>query len=84
MALLVYMLCSLTSLASSVLLLRGYREQRVRLLLWAGLCFAGFALGNILLLVDNLVGAAYDMSLVRSLPVLGGLAVLMYGLVLEA
>lgn len=84
MAYVVYVLCALTSVACAVLLLRGYREQRVKLLLWSGLCFAGFAIGNLLLLVDVIVGDAYDMSLIRSLPVLGGLAILLYGLVVEA
>ncbi|HEU5049791.1 MAG TPA: DUF5985 family protein [Gemmatimonadales bacterium] len=84
MAYVVYVLCALTSVACAVLLLRGWREQRVKLLLWSGLCFAGFALGNLLLLVDVITGDASDMSLIRSLPVLGGLAILLYGLVVEA
>ena len=84
MAYVVYVLCALTSVACAVLLLRGYREQRVKLLLWSGICFAGFAVANLLLLADVLVGDASDLPLVRSLPVLGGLAVLLYGLVVEA
>ena len=46
---LVYVLCALTSLACAILLLRGYFRTRVRLLLWSGLCFAGLALNNALL-----------------------------------
>ena len=84
MAYLVYVLCALTSLACAVLLERGYHEQRVKLLLWAGLCFVGFALGNILLIVDVVIGATYDLALFRSLPVLGGLLILLYGLVMES
>ncbi|HEX6089685.1 MAG TPA: DUF5985 family protein [Gemmatimonadales bacterium] len=84
MAYLVYVLCALTSLACAVLLVRGYHEQRVKLLLWAGLCFVGFALGNILLIVDVVIGATYNLALVRSLPVLAGLLVLLYGLVMES
>jgi len=63
---------------------RGYHEHRVKLLLWAGLCFIGFALGNILLIVDVVIGDTYDLALFRSLPVLGGLLILLFGLVMES
>jgi len=84
MAMAVYVLCALTSLAGAVLLLRGWTQRRVRLLLWSGLAFAGFALGNGMLVVDTLVGPSVDLSLLRSLPVLLGLMVLIYGLVWDA
>jgi hydrogenase/urease accessory protein HupE len=84
MAMAVYVLCALTSLACAVLLLRGWGRRRVRLLLWSGLAFVGFALGNGLLVVDTLVGPAVDLSLLRSVPVLLGLMVLLYGLVWDA
>ena len=84
MAYLVYVLCALTSLACAILMVRGYREQRVKLLLWAGLCFIGFALGNALLIVDVVIGDSYDLVPLRSLPVLAGLLVLLYGLVTES
>jgi hydrogenase/urease accessory protein HupE len=81
MATLVYYLCALTSLACAVLLFRAYSQRRVRLLLWSGLGFVGFTLGNILLVVDNVMVPTVDLSLIRSLPVLAGLMVLIYGLV---
>ena len=81
MAAAVYVLCALTSLACAVLLLRAYALRRVRLLLWSGLGFVGFALGNSVLVVDMLVLPDGDLSLFRNLPVLAGLAVLVYGLV---
>lgn len=84
MAYLVYILCAVTSLACSVLLFRAHRQQRVRLLFWSGLCFAGFALGNAMLILDVIMGPSMDMSLLRSAPVLAGLLVLIYGLVVEA
>jgi hypothetical protein len=83
MATLVYVLCALTSVACAVLLLRGYASSRVRLLLWSGLCFAGLALNNILLLVDKRLVPAMDLSLWRTLPALAGVALLLYGLVWE-
>ena len=84
MAYLVYVLCALTSLACAILMLRGYREQRVKLLHWAGLCFIGFALGNALLIADVVMGDRHDLALLRSVPVLAGLLVLLYGLVTES
>lgn len=83
MATLVYALCALTSLACAVLLLRGYARNRVRLLLWSGLCFAGLALNNTILLVDMRVVPDIDLSVWRTLPALAGIAILLYGLVWE-
>ena len=79
----VYILCAATSLACAVLLLRGYRRSRARLLLWSGLCFVGFTLNNVLLFIDTQVIPQIDLSTVRSLPILAGLALLLYGLVWE-
>ena len=81
---LVYVLCALTSLACAVLLLRGYRQRGVRLLLYSGLAFVGFTLGNAMLVVDVVMVPTVDLALFRSLPVLFGLLVLIYGLVWDA
>lgn len=83
MATAVYTLCALTSLACAVLLLRGYLRSRARLLLWSGLCFAGLAANNVLLLIDKRMVPTMDLSLWRSLPALAGVAILLYGLVWE-
>jgi hypothetical protein len=82
--LLVYALCALTSLVCAVMLFRGFRRTRVRLLLWSALCFACLALNNVLLIVDEHILPAQDLSLVRSLPSLLGIGLLLYGLVWEA
>ena len=84
MAVVVYVLCALTSLACAVLLLRGYRQSRARLLLWSGLCFAGFFLNNLLLVVDRQLVPTIDLSLWRTLPALVGLSLLLYGFVWDA
>jgi hypothetical protein len=85
MAAAVYVLCALTSLACAILLLRAYQARGVRLLLWSGLAFVGFAFGNMMLVMDRVVtGPEVDLSIWRSLPVLAGLAVLIYGLVWDA
>jgi hydrogenase/urease accessory protein HupE len=81
MADVVYILCALTSFACAVLLLRAYAQRRVRLLFWSGLSFVGFTLGNLFLVIDTMMVPATDLTLFRSLPVLGGLLVLIYGLV---
>lgn len=80
----VYLLCALTSLACAVLLLRSYRMRKVPLLLYSGLAFVGFALGNAMLVVDVVMVPTVDLMLFRSLPVLAGLMVLLYGLVWDA
>ena len=77
----VYLLCMVTSLACALLLWRGYRRSHARLLMWSSLCFAGFALNNALLIVDTRVLPAVDLSIWRSLPVLLGVALLIYGLI---
>ena len=84
MATAVYVLCALTSLACAVLLLRAYGQRGVRLLLYSGLAFGGFALGNAMLVVDVVMVPGVDLALFRSLPVLLGLMVLIYGLVWDA
>jgi Family of unknown function (DUF5985) len=83
MATAVYVLCILTSLGCAVLLVRGWRTSRVRLLLWSALCFIGLALNNILLFVDVRVFPETDLSVVRSLPALAGILLLLYGLIWE-
>ncbi len=84
MGIFVYFLCALTSLICAVMLLRGYRRSRVRLLLWSGLCFACFTVNNIILFVDVQVLPDRDLSVLRSLPSLLGIALLLYGLVWES
>ena len=83
MATVVYALCALTSIACAVLLFRGYRASQARLLLWAALCFVGLAINNVLLFVDLGLVPEVDLSIWRSLPTLGGLLLLIYGLVWE-
>jgi hypothetical protein len=83
LALPVYVLCTLTSLACAYLLLRHYRRRRVRILLWSGLCFVGITVGNVMLIVDAFVFPQVDLSLLWSLPTLAGLLVLIRGLIAD-
>lgn len=77
----VYILCALTSVACAVLLLRAWRRTRMKLLLYSGLCFAIFAVNNVLLFVDLVLIPAGDLSLARTVTSLLGSGVLLYGLI---
>lgn len=83
MAITVYALCALTSLLCALLLARGYLRSHARLLLWSALCFAGFFVNNLLLLVDVSIPAE-DLSVWRSVPALLGIGALVYGLIWES
>jgi hypothetical protein len=80
----VYLLCAATSVACAALLLRGYRRQRTRLLLWSSLCFVLLALNNTLLFVDLIVITRIDLSLWRGATALAGVSVLLFGLIWES
>ena len=83
MATLVYILCALTSVVCAALLFRGYRKSGARLLFWAALCFAGLAINNMLVFVDERVVPSTDLAVWRSIPALIGVAVFIYGLIWE-
>lgn len=84
MAQLAFILCATTSFACALLLYRGYRRSRVRLLFWSALCFLGLTINNVLLFVDLRVVPDMDLAVIRALPALLGLAALLYGLIWEA
>lgn len=83
MAALIYSLCALTCLAAFVLLLRGWRATRFRLLFWSALCFAGLTVNNILLVLDKLVFLEVDLSTLRLATGLVSVLLLLFGLVWE-
>ena len=79
----VYILCAATALACAVLLLRGYRRNRTRLLLWCGLCFLALAAENVVLFLDlEVFRDLYLLPLRRSFALVG-VAALLYGLIWE-
>jgi hypothetical protein len=83
MAAAVYVLSALISLASALLLLRSFARTRTSLLFWAGLCFVGLTLNNLMLFVDKVLVEDTDLSTWRAIPALAGMLVLVYGLVWE-
>lgn len=80
----IYGLCAVIAMLCATLLLLAWRRQRHRLLLWSGLCFAGFTLNNAVLVLDKLVLPDTDLSLWRIAVAAGSVAILVYGLVWDA
>ena len=83
MAATVYIMSALISLATAILLLRSFAGTRSKLLFWAGLCFVGLTLNNLMLLLDKVLVTDVDLSTWRALPALAGMLLLVYGLVAE-
>jgi hypothetical protein len=83
MALIVYVLGALTSLACAILLLRGYARGRKPLLMWSGLCFVGLAVSNVLVFLDLVVYPEGNLYRERLLTAIIALAMLLYGLIWE-
>lgn len=84
MAELVYVLCALTSLLCTLLLLRGYVRGQSRFLLWSCLCFAGLSLNNILLFLDKVVLLDVDLEPGRTAVAVVALLPLLYGMIWDA
>jgi hypothetical protein len=83
MAIAVYALCALTSLACAVLLLRAWRRARVPLLFWSALGFVGFAVGNALMFTDFVILPDRDLSLLRAVTTFVSVSALLFGLLWE-
>lgn len=85
MAAIIYSLCALTALGCAILLLRGYRRSRYRLLLWSGLCFAGLTVNNLLLVIDKVaLPPEQDLSVARTTVALISMIILLYGLIWDS
>lgn len=83
MAELVYALCAVTSILCVALLLRSYAKNRTQILMWTTLCFAGFAVNNILLFIDLVVVPEMDLSIARTGTALAAVLLLLIGLLWE-
>jgi uncharacterized membrane protein len=81
----VYLLGMFVALACGVLLVRGYRRSRQRLLLWSSICFCGLALSGALLFFDlSVLGKNIDLHMARRAVTAVSLLVLLYGLVWDS
>lgn len=83
MAVTIYILCILTSLACTWLLFGSYRRTRYRLLFWSGACFAMMTLNNLFLLLDKIVFPNIDFLPARLISALVATLLLLYGLIYE-
>jgi hypothetical protein len=79
-ATLVYALCAVTALLCAGLLLRAYRQTRVRLLFWSSIGFSGLGLANVLMFTDFVIVPDADLSLLRSVVTCVSVGVLLFGL----
>ena len=79
-----YILTSLTTLLCAILLLRGYAQVRLRLLLWSGLCFIGLTITNLLKIADLLIFVQIDLFAFRLGSAAVAMALLIFGLVWES
>jgi len=84
MSSIIYGLCAAVALLCAVLLFAAWRRQRHRLLLWSGLCFAGFTINNVLLVLDKVIYPEVDLSVWRTGVAVISIAVLLYGLIWDA
>ena len=80
-ALVAYVLCAVISGACAVLLLRGWRRSRSRLVFWVCIAFWFLTVSNVLLVVDLV--SAVDLSVARPSLIAIGLGFLIFGLVWE-
>ncbi len=82
--LVVNLLGTLVAGLCAVLLLRAYGSVRKRLLLWAGLCFAGLATSNGLVVADLFIVPELDLYRVRLAVAAMAMLLLVYGLIFES
>ena len=83
--LVLFALAVLTSLACTLLLYRGYRNARLRILLWSALCFVCLTINNLLVFVDLIVlPETVDLRVLRHATALTGMAFLLYGFIRDS
>ncbi len=82
--LIVNLLGTLVAGLCALLLLRAYQGVRKRLLLWAGLCFAGLCASNGLLVADVFLVPEVDLYRARLAIAAVAMLLLVYGLVFES
>ena len=81
----VYVLCTLTSLACAILLVRSYLANRSALLWWSSICFIGLFLNNALLVIDEMLTAdTVSLLLLRDFTNVASITALLIGLIWNA
>lgn len=84
MQLIVNVLGTVVAGLCAILLLRAYGSVRKRLLLWAGLCFAGLSVSNGLVVADLFIVPDIDLYRWRLIVAAGAMLLLVYGLIFES
>ena len=79
----VFLLCAVTSLLCTILLLRAYRRRRAPLLLWSTVCFVGLTIDNSLLVIDRVLVHDETLASLRRVFSLIGVSVLLFALIWE-
>jgi hypothetical protein len=79
----IYSLCTLTSLACAWLLLASYRRTRHRLLFWSGASFVAMTVNNVFLVLDKVVFPDVYLLPMRQGSALVSMLLLLYGLIYE-
>ncbi len=79
----VYLLCSITSAITAILLWINFRKTGYRLLFWSALCFAGLTLNNVMVFIDFIVFPAADLGIIRTLPAVVSFGLLLYAFIWE-
>jgi hypothetical protein len=77
----VYILCTITSLLSGTLMIRGARKHGNRMLFWSSLCFFAMAANNVLLYANFIIFPNVDLLTVARLVTLIGILFVNYGLI---
>jgi len=78
-----YLLCFLTSLCCCLLLIRRYRRDRSKVLLWTATCFVLLALDNLLVVLDLIVLPNVDLAMLRLFCTLFAVSTLLIGFIRE-
>lgn len=77
----VSILCAITSLVCTVLLLRSVRKGASPLIGWTAVCFLALTVANILLFVDLVLVPQVDLSVWRTGVSFAGGSLLLFGLI---
>lgn len=84
MATVVYLLCAVASASCAVALFRVFwhhRGQATSLVFWTGLCFAGFAISNSLVVIDLVLLRNGALAVARAATACAASGFLLFGLI---
>ena len=77
----IYILCSLTCLACTILLLKRWKATRLGLLFWSGICFLTLTAANVLLFIDRIIVPDVNLATLRNSVTLLAVIFMLFGLI---